>query len=126
MALFYCLILFFIDGSFIFRLESVIRKKYGNTYGKYSKHTNPIDISITGTCCIGRGRRHRVTCRERGRGCRPFRRGRVSSCFSSSIFSFSLFMYVSCDFLPRSCLLESFVTFSDVLSMFYFKQNGKG
>ena len=35
----------------------------------------------------------------------------VSSWLSSSIFSFNLFMYVSCDFLPRSCLLGSFVTF---------------
>ena len=34
-------------------------------------------------------------------------------------------MYVSCDFLPRSCLLGSFVTFFHVLSMFYFKQKGK-
>ena len=37
----------------------------------------------------------------------------VGSWLSSSIFSFSLFMYVSCDYLPRSCLLGSFVTFSD-------------
>ena len=42
----------------------------------------------------------------------------VGSWLSSSIFSFSLFMYVSCDFLLRSCLLGSFVTFSGVFSMF--------
>ena len=42
----------------------------------------------------------------------------VGSWLSSSIFSFNLFMYVSCDFLPRSWLLGSFVTFSNVLSMF--------
>ena len=40
-------------------------------------------------------------------------------------FSCTLFMYVSCDFLPCSTLLGSFVTFCDILSMFYFKQNGK-
>ena len=33
----------------------------------------------------------------------------VGSCLSFSISSFGLFMYVSCDFLPRSCLLGSFV-----------------
>ena len=32
----------------------------------------------------------------------------VGSLLSSSIFSFSLFMYVSSDFLPRSCLLGNF------------------
>ena len=43
----------------------------------------------------------------------------VDSWLSSSIFSFNLFMYVLCDFLPRSCLLGSFVTtFCGVLSMF--------
>ena len=42
----------------------------------------------------------------------------VGSWLSSSIFPLSLFMYGSCDFLPRSCLLGSFATFSDVLSMF--------
>ena len=41
----------------------------------------------------------------------------VGRWLSSSIFSFSLFTYVSCDFLPRSCLSRSFVTFYDVLSM---------
>ena len=40
---------------------------------------------------------------------------------SSSIFSFILFMYVSYDFLPRSCILGSFVTFCDVLSMFILR-----
>ena len=42
----------------------------------------------------------------------------VASRLSSSFFSFSLFMYVSCHFLPRSCLLGSFVTFSGVFAMF--------
>ena len=41
----------------------------------------------------------------------------VGSLFSSSIFSFNLLMYVSRDFLPRSCFLGSFVTFSDDLSV---------
>ena len=50
----------------------------------------------------------------------------VGSWLSSSIFSFSLSMYVSCDFLPRSCLLGSFVTFSDILSMFILTKSGKG
>ena len=40
---------------------------------------------------------------------------------SSSIFSFILFMYVSYDFLPRSCILGSFVTFCDVLSVFILR-----
>ena len=42
---------------------------------------------------------------------------KVGSWLSFSIFSFSLFMYVSYDFLSHSCLLGSFVTFWDVLSM---------
>ena len=51
----------------------------------------------------------------------------VGSWLFSSIFSFSLFMYVSCDFLPHSCLLGSFVTtFCDVLSMFILSKNSKG
>ena len=49
----------------------------------------------------------------------------VGSWLSSSNFSFSLFMYVLCDFLPRSCLLGSFVTFSDVLSMFILRYKKK-
>ena len=40
---------------------------------------------------------------------------------SSSIFSFILFMYVSYDFLPRCCILGSFVTFCDVLSVFILR-----
>ena len=50
----------------------------------------------------------------------------VGSWLSSSIFSFNLFMYVSCDFLPRSCLLGSFVTFFYVLSTLILSKNGKG
>ena len=50
----------------------------------------------------------------------------VGSWLSSSICSFNLFMYVSCNFLPRSCILGSFVTFCDVLSKFSFSKNGKG
>ena len=42
----------------------------------------------------------------------------VGSWLSSSIFYFNLLMYISCDFLSRSCLSGSFVTFSDVLSIF--------
>ena len=34
-------------------------------------------------------------------------------------------MYVSCDFLPCSCLLGSFVTFFDVLSMFILSKREK-
>ena len=49
----------------------------------------------------------------------------VGSWLSSSIFSFNLFMYVSCDFLPRSCLLGSFVTFPDVLSVFILSKREK-
>ena len=50
---------------------------------------------------------------------------RVVSWLSSSIFSFSLFMFVLCDFLPRSCLLGSFVTFFDALSMFILRKKEK-
>ena len=50
----------------------------------------------------------------------------VGSWLSPSTFSFNLFRYVSCHFLPRSCLLGSLVTFSDVLSMFILIKNGKG
>ena len=41
-------------------------------------------------------------------------------------FSFSLFMYVSYDFLLRSYLLGSFVIFCDVLSMFILRYKRKG
>ena len=49
----------------------------------------------------------------------------VNSWLSFSISLFSLFMYVSCDLLPRSCLLGSFVTFTDVLSMFTLRHKEK-
>ena len=42
---FWWLTLFFIDKFFIFRLKSVICKKYTNTDDKDSKYTNAIDIS---------------------------------------------------------------------------------
>ena len=51
--------------------------------------------------------------------------GGVCSWLSSSIFSFNLFMYVSYDLLPRSCLLGSFVTFCYVLSMFILSKMEK-
>ena len=51
-------------------------KNYTNAYGKDSKYTNAIDISITGSCGVGRGRRYRVTFRGRGMRCRPIRSGR--------------------------------------------------
>ena len=70
------LILFFIDEFFIFSLRSAICKKYTKAYGKDSKYTDAIDISITGSCGMGRGRRGRVTCRGRGRRGRPIYRGR--------------------------------------------------
>ena len=46
MTSFWWLILFVIDKFFIFRLKSVICKKYTNTNGKDRKYTNAIDISI--------------------------------------------------------------------------------
>ena len=49
----------------------------------------------------------------------------VDSWVSSCIFYFSLFVYVLCNFLPRSCLLKSFVTFCDVLSMFILRVQRK-
>ena len=50
MMSFWWFILFFIDDFFIFRLISVICKKYPNTNAKDSKHTNAIDISIILSC----------------------------------------------------------------------------
>ena len=123
--------LVFVEG--FFRLVSVICKKYTNTNGKGSKYTNTINISIIRSCGGGGGTRCKITCRGRGKRCR--RRGgrhnssvgeRVGSWLSSSISSFNLFMYFSCDFFPRSCLLGSFITFSDVLSMSILSKNGKG
>ena len=73
---FWWLILFFIDGFFIFSLGTVICKKYTNTNGKDSKHTNAIDISIIWFCGMGRGRRRKVTRRRRGRRCSPICRER--------------------------------------------------
>ena len=115
---------------FILR-ESVITKKYTNTIGKDSKYTNTIDISIIWSCGVGRGWGRGITCRRKGR--RRRRRGRKrrlicrggGSWVSSCIFYFSLFVYVSCNFLPRSCLLRSFVTFCDVLSMFILRVQRK-
>ena len=46
MTSFWCLIMFSIDKLFIFRLKSVVCKKYTNTDDKDSKHTNAINISI--------------------------------------------------------------------------------
>ena len=46
----------------------------------------------------------------------------LGSWLSSSII---LSMYASCDFLPRSYLLGTFVTSSDVFSMFIFSKNQK-
>ena len=47
----------------------------------------------------------------------------AGSWLSASIFSFNLFMYVLWYFLPRSCHLESFVTFLNILSMFIVSEN---
>ena len=44
------MILFFIDKFFIFRLKSVVCKKYTNTDGKDHEYTNAIDISISLSC----------------------------------------------------------------------------
>ena len=44
---FWWLILFFIDLFFICSLRSVICKKYTNSYGKDSRYTKVLDISIT-------------------------------------------------------------------------------
>ena len=49
----------------------------------------------------------------------------VDSRLSSSIFSFTLFICVSYDFLNLSTLLRSIVTFSGVLSMFILSKTEK-
>ena len=62
--------------DFFFSLGSVICKNYTSPNDKYGKNTNAIDIGITGSWGMGRSGRHRLTCRGRGRRCRPIRRGR--------------------------------------------------
>ena len=46
MTLFWWLIVVFIDECLIFRLKSVICKKYTNANGKGTNYTNAIDINI--------------------------------------------------------------------------------
>ena len=125
MTSFWWLILFFIEDFFIFRLESVMCKQYTKTNGNNSKYTNIIDISITGLVvwegveCTGSPVEEEVGGVEEGVEGVDLSVGEgVASGLSASFFSFSLFMYVLCDFLPRSCLLGSFATFSGVLAMF--------
>ena len=51
MTSFWWLIVFLIDKFFIFRLNSIICKKYTNTDGKDSRYTNAIDISSIWLYC---------------------------------------------------------------------------
>ena len=52
--------------------------------------------------------------------------GSISAFFASfKILSFNLFMYFSLPLRAASTRFVFFVTFSDVLYMFYFKQNRK-
>ena len=105
---------FFIDEFFIFRLKSVICKKYTNTDGKDCKYTKAIDISIIRSCgggVISVGRRNG----GRGVGGGSFIAciGSISATFFSSfrILSFNLFMYFSLPLRPASTRFASFVIF---------------
>ena len=111
--------LFFIDLLFICDLGSVIWKKYTNTNGKTSvlmeEDLESADLPVKeGVKGVG------LPVEERVEGVDLSIEEGVDSSFS--IFSFTLFMCVSHEFLPRSCLLGSFVTFCDVLSTFIFRQ----
>ena len=111
--------LFFIDLLFICDLGSVIWKKYTNTNGKTSvlmeEDLESADLPVKeGVKGVG------LPVEERVEGVDLSIEEGVDSSFS--IFSFTLFMCVSYEFLPHSCLLGSFVTFCDVLSTFILRQ----
>ena len=104
---------FWFNGLFMDDLPCllVVRKKYTNSYGKDSKYTNAVDISITGSCGRERCRRCRVILRWRGRRRRVMSREKVGSWLSFSISFFSLFMYVSCDFFASFLSFRIFCNF---------------
>ena len=111
--------LFFIDLLFICGLGSVIWKKYTNTNGKTSvlmeEDLEGADLTVKEEV-EGVG----LSVEDGVEGVDLSIEEGVGS--SSSIFSFILFMCVSYEFLPRSCLLGSFVNFCDVLSTFILRQ----
>ena len=120
-------VLFFNDEFFIFRLESVICKKYTSTNNKDSKYTNTIDISIIWSCGGGVGDAGSFIAYIVSSA------GSFIACIASisatlhrlGYFLFNLFMDFS---LPLRAFLthfESFVTFSGVLSMFILKYKEK-
>ena len=111
-------ILFFIDEFFIFRLESVICKKYTNTDGKDCKYTNAIDISIIWLYW-------RLLCRLYCRMyCRPYWR----LFFVTQYFFFLLFHKCS-KFMTLSDASRMFLScycFFLFFYHFYFTQNPRG
>ena len=90
----------------LFRLKSVICKKYTNTDGKAGSFI---------ACIVSRAGRF-IACI-----------GSISATFFASfkLSSFNLFMKFFLPLRPASTHLGSFVTFCDVLSMFYFKGQRK-
>ena len=111
-------ILFFIDEFFIFRLESVVCKKYTNTDGKDRKYTNAIDISIIWLYW-------RLLCRLYCRMyCRPYWR----LFFVTQYFFFLLFHKCS-KFMTLSDASRMFLScycFFLFFYHFYFTQNPRG
>lgn len=98
-------------------------KTHINTYDYHSDCTNHInfEILICARCritCRGRNKRCKVTYRKRGRRCKIICRRRGRKLIISLLSFFNIFMCVSLDFLPISCLLGSFVTFLGVLFIF--------
>ena len=116
MTSFWWLILFFIDLVFICSLGSVICKKYENPHDKDRKHTNTIDISITGSSGSSAG----------SAGGSVGSTGSFIACFASILLSFfasfrilyfNLFMQFSLPLRAASTRFGSFLTFCDVLPM---------
>ena len=108
------LILFFIDS-----LGSVICKKYENPHDKDRKHTNTIDISITGSSGSSAGSAGSA-------GGSVGSTGSFIACFASILLSFfasfrilyfNLFMQFSLPLRAASTRFGSFLTFCDVLPM---------
>ena len=105
-------------------------KKYGKINGKDSKYTNAIDISIGKKDVEGVGlslekgvEGVELPVEEEVEAVGLSVGEEVDSWLSSNIFSFNLFIYVSCDVLKRSFLLGSFVTtFCDMFILRQLKE----
>ena len=119
---------FWFNGLFIDDLSCllVVRTKYTNSYDKDSKYTNAVDISITA------GSVGSAVGRAGGRGGGSVGGdgsfiASISATFFASfiLLSLNLFIYFSLSLRAALTRLGSFVTFSDVLSMFTLKYKEK-